>query len=205
MSIFARSTCAPSGNSPARMRRNRSRFSSALRVRYGESHARLGQRAAMGADLVGRVRVDVGQPAADQVLGVLVEPLVVVRRVVLAVVPVEAEPADVLLDGVHVLDVLLDRVGVVEAQVAVAAVLGRHAEVEADGLGVADVQVAVGLGRKPGDDSAAVDAGRHVGGDDLADEVNGGRCRVGRARGAAIGTGHGAYQCNPVRLGALPV
>ena len=107
----------------------------------------------MGADLVGRVRVDVGQPAPDQVLGVLVEPLVVVRRVVLAVVPVEAEPADVLLDGVDVLDVLLDRVGVVEAQVAVPAVLGRDAEVEADRLGVADVQVAVGLGREARDDA----------------------------------------------------
>ena len=34
-SIFARSTCAPSGNSPARMRRSRSRFSSAVRSRYG--------------------------------------------------------------------------------------------------------------------------------------------------------------------------
>ena len=157
--------------------------------------AGLGQRATMSADLVGRVRVHVGQPAPDQVLGVLIEPLVVVRRVVLAVVPVEAEPADVLLDGVHVLDVLLDRVGVVEAQVAMAAVLVRHAEIEADGLGVADVQVAVGLGRKAGDDLAAVDAGRHVGGDDLADEVDGGRRRLGRTRGAAIGTGHDAYQC----------
>ena len=37
MSMFARSTWAPSGKSPARMRRNSSRFSSALRVRYGES------------------------------------------------------------------------------------------------------------------------------------------------------------------------
>jgi hypothetical protein len=33
MSIFARSTCAPSGNSPARMRRKRSRFSATLRLR----------------------------------------------------------------------------------------------------------------------------------------------------------------------------
>ena len=153
MSIFARSTWAPSGNSPARIRRNRSRFSSTLRVAVRRVGARLGQRAAMGADLVGRVRVDVGQAAADQLLGVLIEPLVVVRGVVLAVVPVEAEPADVVLDGVDVLDVFLDRVGVVEAQVAVAAVLGRDAEVEADGLGVADVQVAVGLGREARDDT----------------------------------------------------
>ncbi len=35
MSIFARSTYAPSGNSPARMRRKRSRLSAAGRSRYG--------------------------------------------------------------------------------------------------------------------------------------------------------------------------
>ncbi len=156
--------------------------------------ARFGQRAAMGADLVGRVRVDVGEAAPDQVLGVLVEPLVVVRGVELAVVPVEAEPADVLLDGVHVLDVFLDRVGVVEAQVAAPAVLGGDAEVEADGLGVADVQVAVRFGREAGDHLAGVDAAGHVGGDDLADEVERRRGSFGRPGGAAIGTGHDAYQ-----------
>ncbi len=37
MSIFARSVRAPSGNSPAFMRVNRSRFSSTLRLRHGES------------------------------------------------------------------------------------------------------------------------------------------------------------------------
>ena len=37
MSIFARSVRAPSGNSPARMRRKRSRFSSTDRLRQGLS------------------------------------------------------------------------------------------------------------------------------------------------------------------------
>ena len=156
MSIFARSTCAPSGNSPARMRRNRSRFSSTARSRYGESRARLGERAAVLADLVGRQGVDVGHALADQLLGELVELLEVVGGVVHAVAPVEAEPAHVVLDRVDVLDVFLDRVGVVEAQVAAAAELRGDAEVEADRLGVADVQVAVRLGRKPRDDASAV-------------------------------------------------
>ena len=35
MSIFARSTCAPSGNSPTVIRANRSRLSSIGRSRYG--------------------------------------------------------------------------------------------------------------------------------------------------------------------------
>ena len=61
-------------------------------------------------------------------------------------------------------------IGVVEAQVAAAAELLGDAEVEADRLGVADVQVAVGLGRKARH-HARVPAGIEVGLHDVADEV----------------------------------
>ena len=84
--------------------------------------------------------------------------------------PVEAHPADVGLDRLDVLLLLLGRVGVVEAQVATPVELLGDAEVEAHGLGVADVQVAVGLGRKAGD-HLRLPAGRQVGADDVADEV----------------------------------
>ena len=50
---------------------------------------------------------------------------------------------------------------------------GGDPEVEADGFGMADVQVAVGLGREARDDAAAVEAGRHVGRNNFADEVPG--------------------------------
>ena len=63
------------------------------------------------------------------------------------------------------------RVRVVEAQVAGAAEVAGDAEVQADRLRVADVQVAVRLGRKPRGHAAAVLAAGVVGGDDLADEV----------------------------------
>jgi hypothetical protein len=76
-------------------------------------------------------------------------------------------------DGLDVFDVLLDRVGVVEAQVALALVLAGDAEVEADGLRVADVQVAVGLGREAGDDLGVAFL-RDVARDDVTDEVTGG-------------------------------
>ena len=81
----------------------------------------LGQRAAVLADLVGRQVVDVRVAVADQVDGPVVELLEVVRRVVEVLAPVEAEPADVALDRVDVLLLLLDRVRVVEAEVAAAA------------------------------------------------------------------------------------
>ncbi len=59
-----------------------------------------------------------------------------------------AEPLHGVADGVDVFLVFLLGVGVVEAQVAHAAVFLGQLEVEPDALGVADVQVAVGLGRK---------------------------------------------------------
>ena len=46
-----------------------------------------------------------------------------------------------------------------------------EAEVEADRLGVADVEVAVRLGRKAGHDAAAVLACLHVLGDEVFDEI----------------------------------
>ena len=67
--------------------------------------------------------------------------------------PIEAEPAHVALDGVDIFLLLLGRVGVVEAQVAVAAELLGDAEIEADRLGVADMEIAVRLRRKAGDDA----------------------------------------------------
>ena len=85
--------------------------------------AGLGERAAVLADLVGRQVVHVGLAGLDQVDRPLVELLEVVRGVVEVLAPVEAQPAHVRLDGVDVLLLLLDRVGVVEAQVAAAAEL----------------------------------------------------------------------------------
>jgi hypothetical protein len=80
-------------------------------------------------------------------------------------IPAEAQPLHRVEDGVDVLGVFLLGVGVVEAHVAHAAVVARQAEVQADALGMAHVQVAVGLGRKTGADLRRVRrAGGLVGG-----------------------------------------
>ena len=62
--------------------------------------------------------------------------------------PLESEPLDVFLDGFHVFHVFFGGVCVIETQVAYASVFLRDAEVEADGLGVPDVQVSVRFRRK---------------------------------------------------------
>ena len=86
--------------------------------------------------------------------------------------PVKTEPAQVFLNGLHVFSGFLARIGVVKAEMADPVVLLGDTEVEADGLGMADVQEAVGLRRESGDDVAVL-AGFEVFGDDLADEVEG--------------------------------
>ena len=105
-------------------------------------------------DLRGRLVVDVREPLLDQDERAL-EQLVEVVRGVRHLVRAKAEPADVLLDHLDELGVLLLGVGVVETDVALAAVVLREPEVQAHRLGVSDVQVAVRLGREASDDLAA--------------------------------------------------
>ena len=187
MSILRRSTCAPSGNSPARIRRNRSRFSAIGAVAIRRRRAGLGQRAARRAHFVGTLAVDVGEPLPDEPLGELVEPVVIIRRVVAMHSPVESQPAHRIRDRILVLDIFLGRIGVVVPEVADAAVFRGEAEIEADRLGVSVVQVAVRLGRKTRDDAAPVLAGAHVLGDDGPQEIGRGRRRAIRRAAGAVG------------------
>jgi len=155
-------------------------------VAVGAVPARLVEVAAVLARLFGRQVADVGLAGADQLLRARVELLEVVRGIEGLALPLESEPAHVLEDGVDVLDVLGGRVGVVEAQVARPVVLGRDAEVEADGLGVADVEVPVRLGRKARVHATAVLPGGQIRVDEVLDEVGGGALALG------VLVGHGA-------------
>ena len=119
-------------------------------------------------ELLRRQLTDVGQALFDEAHRQLVGLIKVVGPVVEPVAPVEAQPVDVLLDGVHVLGVLLGGVGVVHPQVAQAAELLRRAEVDDQRLAVPDVQVAVGLRREPGVDGHPLELA--AGADVLLDE-----------------------------------
>ncbi len=73
-------------------------------------------------------------------------------------------------DRIDVFLLLFLRIGVVEAQVASATVILRKAEVEADRLGVAEVQIAIRFRWKARADRNML-AGGKVGIDNIADEV----------------------------------
>ena len=132
--------------------------------------AGLGQGAATDPHLLLGLIVHIRLAGFDEIFGPRVELLEVIGGMVEVLAPVEAEPVHVALDGVDELLLLLGRIGVVEAQVAVAAELLGDAEIEADRLGVADVQIAVRLRRKPGDDLGIASA-REVALDDVANEI----------------------------------
>ena len=139
-------------------------------IAEGAVGAGMVRRAAMFAHLIGRQVADVGLALLDELDGPFVDLLEIIRRVV-EPVPLEADPADILHDGIDVLLLFLLRVGIIEAQVAGAAVLLGGAEVQADRLGMADVQVAIGFGRKARGNPASELATLEIGFDDLMDEV----------------------------------
>ena len=78
--------------------------------------------------------------------------LKIIGRIAHLAVPLAAEPAHIALDRFDVLLLFLLRIRVVKTQVAGAAIFFRQAEVQKDRLRVADVQIAVWLRRKTGDD-----------------------------------------------------
>ncbi len=119
--------------------------------------ARLGEGAARRGDLFGVLIVDVGEALLDQQLGPVVE-LLEVAGGVTELGWFVAEPTDVLDDRFDE-DVLFGfRVGVVHAQHAEATEIFGHAEVSDDGLGVPDVEEAVGFGWEPRLDTLTVAA-----------------------------------------------
>ena len=136
-------------------------------------HAGLGHRPPSGADLLLGRGIHIGQPSANEQDRALVQLAEVVGSVVEMIAPVVAQPPDVALHRLDVLGSLGLRIRVVKAQVAAPArVLGGDPEVEVNRLGMAYVQVAVGLRREAGNDAPTVLPGLLVPGDHAPDEVH---------------------------------
>ncbi|BAF61048.1 hypothetical protein PTH_2866 [Pelotomaculum thermopropionicum SI] len=131
-------------------------------VAVGAFPAGLGQSAAVLPYFLRAQVADVGLAGLNQLDGVLVHLLKVVRGVKEPAVPIKPEPFYILLDRLHIFLVFFGRVGIVEPQVAQPAVLSGEAEIEADRFGMPDMQVAVGFRGKPGMDAAAVFVCLHV-------------------------------------------
>jgi hypothetical protein len=147
-------------------------------VTPGAVFSRFGEGAPVFPDFVGIEVLHVGLAGPNELDGKIEELFEIIRCIVQAVIPAESHPADIIHDGVHILHVLFGGVGVVESQVAGAVVGLGDPEVQADGFGVADVQVAVGFRGKPGGQPAVVFIRFQIRFDDGRDEVGSGGCLV---------------------------
>ena len=165
-------------------------------VPIGALPARLGQGAPVVADLVRTQIADIGLTQPDQLESVLVEPVIVVGSVVQAILPVEAQPAHIADDRLHILHALPARVRVVHPKIAGAPVLGGDPEIEADGFGVSDMGISVRFGRKAGGHPALMFVGSEVFFDDVPDKIG---------RGRSIGVVHVSHFLSAPFPGRLPL
>jgi len=105
---------------------------------------------------LGALVINISQAPFDEHNGKVPQFPEIVRGIIFTVLPGEPQPPDVLLDRINVFDILFCRISVIEAKVALAAVLPGHAEIEAYGLRMSYVEVPVWLGRETGMHPASI-------------------------------------------------
>ena len=110
--------------------------------------AGLRQSSAIDAHVVGILIVDISLACPDQILRPRIKLHEIIGRVVEVLAPIEAQPAHVALDSVDIFLLFLGRIGVVETQMAAPVEFLGDPEVQANGLRVTNMQVAVWLRRK---------------------------------------------------------
>ena len=84
--------------------------------------SRFGQGSAIFTNFIGAQTVDVSIAVFDELYSVFVELAEIIRRVE-ETIPLESQPAHVVHNGIDVLGLFLARIGIVEAQVGLAAEL----------------------------------------------------------------------------------
>ena len=104
--------------------------------------------AAKKANVVRGLGVHIGMARLNECLCKLIQLFEVVAGKVMVRTPVESEPTHRLLDGIDKLLVFFCGVGVVEPKMTAAGIALGQAKVQADGFGVAEMEIAIGLGRK---------------------------------------------------------
>ena len=118
-------------------------------VSIGALPARLSQGTSVLTDFISAKVVYIRLSHFNELLSVLVQLVEIIGSVEFTIAPVTAKPADIFPDGLHVFRVFLRGIRIIEAQIAEPVELLRHTEVQADGLGMPEVKVAVRFGWEP--------------------------------------------------------
>ena len=105
---------------------------------------------------IGAEITDVRFSFFDERQGVLIKLAKIIRGIIFPVAPIETKPTDILTNGIDVFDFFLLRVGIVKTEIAETLVVPGDPETDADGFGVADVEIAVRLRRETRVDAAAM-------------------------------------------------
>ena len=134
--------------------------------------------AAVFADFLGREALDVGFVLSDQVLGKFVQLIEVIGRILQMLAPIETQPRHAVANRIDIFLRFLFRIGIVETQVTQTTVIMRNTEIQANALGVADVQIAIGLGRETRFHTSVPFSGTIIFVDNIADKI--GRCCLNR-------------------------
>ena len=119
-------------------------------VPVGIVPARLGQGAAVFTHLLRRQLRDIGLTLFDQFDGDLIHFLEIVGGEKDPVFIIRAQPCHILTDGLYEFRILLGGIGIIIAQVELAAVFLGQSVVEQYALGMAYMQIAIGFGRESG-------------------------------------------------------
>ena len=109
--------------------------------------------------MLGIQLVNVRQIALDQILSPGIQLLEVIAGIAFFG-RLKAQPLYIAANRVNVFLIFFFRIGVIETQIRDATEFLGNAKVKADRLGVAHMQVAIRLGRKPRDDAIVFFAGK---------------------------------------------
>jgi len=118
-------------------------------------YTRLGGRAFLCGNHFGALFVYISFSFLDETDGEVPQLLEVVGCIIF-ISPLESEPLDIFLDGFHIFHVFFGRVGVVETQVTYSTIACGYPKIQANGLGMTDVEITVGLRRETGLDFSSV-------------------------------------------------
>ena len=99
--------------------------------------------------------VNIGTALLDQPNGKIPKLLEIVAGIV-DVSPLETKPLDIVLDALDIFCILLNGVGVIEAQITCTTIFLGKSEIDSNSLGVSDVQIAIWLWWETGLQSTSV-------------------------------------------------
>ena len=116
-------------------------------VAVGTFHTRLGRSTFLLCYLLGCLFVNICFTFFNEADGKVPQLLEVIGRIVF-ITPLVTQPLNIFLDGFYIFHIFLGRIGIIETQIADAIVVGCNTKIKANSLGVTDVEVSVGLGRK---------------------------------------------------------